>query len=71
MLFVNRAYIENIMISIRDAYMDKKTFNRAKIEVIRSRQREAVIWLAKIDLSGKRANLPRKRRVKLRRIVDS
>ena len=51
--------------------MDKKAFNRAKIEVIRSRQREAVIWLAKTDLSGKRANLPRKRRVKLRRIVDS
>ena len=52
--------------------MDKKAFNRAKTEVImRSRQREAVIWLAKIDLSGKRANLPRKRRVKLRRIVDS
>ena len=33
--------------------MDKKAFNRAKIEVMRSRQREAVIWLAKTDLSGK------------------
>ena len=54
MLFVNRAYIENIMILIRDAYMDKiKAFNRAKIEVMRSRQREAVIWFAKSDLSGK------------------
>ena len=51
---MNRAYIENIMISIRDAYMDKiKAFNRAKIEVIRSSQREAVIWFTKTDLSGK------------------
>ena len=50
---MNRAYIENIMILIRDAYMDKKAFNRAKIEVMIRKEGEAVIWFAKTDLSGK------------------
>ena len=49
--------------------MDKKAFNRAKIEVMRSRQREAVIWFAKTDLSGKEL-IYQKRRVKPRGIVD-
>ena len=49
--------------------MDKKAFNRAKIEVMIRREDEAVIWFAKTDLSRK--ELIYKRRVKLRRIVDS
>ena len=33
--------------------MDKKAFNRAKIEVMIRREGEAVIWFSKTDLSGK------------------
>ena len=50
--------------------MAEKAFNRAKIEVMISREGEAGIWIAKSDLSGKEVIY--KRRVKLRvRIVDS